>query len=206
MKVYYDKNRKDLDLNPGDMVLLSTKSHKLLAGYRKHRQRYVGPYVVRRKINDNAYQLSGLPPGVPKTQSVKFLALFRPSPVKFQTRPTPQGNVPDVVDGSAQYEVEKIVDDRVTRGSYRFAVKWAHMNITQWLPMECLTNCNDLLRDYYALSNRTVPQLVAEFIERVEKERQDRQSDDESIASSSDDDQRSLPDASSSSEEEDDDD
>ena len=65
MKMRYDKGRSILELQAGDLVLVSTKSHRLLEGHRKHRQRFVGPYVVHSKINDNAYKLSGLPPGMP---------------------------------------------------------------------------------------------------------------------------------------------
>ena len=175
MKARYDRNnRKALELQPGDLVLLSTKSHKLLAGSRKHRQRYVGPYIVQSKINDNAYRLTGLPPNVPLTQNVRFLVLFKPSPRKFSSRPTPDMNTPDVIDGEPEWEVENIEDERGTRGQHSFLVKWAHTPQRQWLPLRCLTNCGQLLRDFYDSKQLTIPERVQQFLD---ESAQDVQSD-----------------------------
>ena len=54
MKNHYDKNRKELSLEPGDLVLVSAKSHPQLRSYRKQSEKWYSPYVVKRKINDNA--------------------------------------------------------------------------------------------------------------------------------------------------------
>ena len=81
MKRRYDKGRKPLVANPGDLVLLSVRSlFLLLANARKLHLKYTGPYVVKRRIHPNAYELEGLPPAVPPTQNVSHLRLFFPSP------------------------------------------------------------------------------------------------------------------------------
>ena len=80
MKERYDQHRKVLDLVPGNLVLLSTKSHHLLEGFRKQQERFVGPYIVKKKVYPNAYRLMGLPAGVPTTQNVRFLIKFHCSP------------------------------------------------------------------------------------------------------------------------------
>ena len=183
MKLRYDRNRKALDLQPGDLVLLSTKSHKPLAGHRKHLPRQAGPYVVQAKINDNSYRLSGLPPGVPTSQNVRFLSLFRPSPRKFRTRPTPAANVPDMVDDEPEWEVESILDESESRRGFRFLVKWASWTGSpsqqQWLPMDCLTHCSRLLRDFYSRNNRELPAPVAQFVEDSERSQSGPPSDEE---------------------------
>ena len=168
----YDHNRKSLELQPGDLVLLSTRSHNALTGYRKHRQRYVGPYAVQSRINENAYRLAGLPPNVPTTQNVRFLVPFRPTPHKFRLRPTPPVNIPDYDDGEFLWEVERILDSRTTRGSFRFLVKWANTPQQQWLPLHCLTHCSDLLRAYFSDRNEQVPIEVQQFI--IDSERASR--------------------------------
>ena len=124
MKQRYDHGRRCLDLQPGDLVLLSTKSHAALGGTRKHREKYVGPYVVRLKIHSNAYQLAGLPPEVPKTQNVQFLKLFLPSPPRFTERPENAVALPLNVQGKLEWEVESIVDHRVLKSGMRYRVKW----------------------------------------------------------------------------------
>ena len=89
MKRRYDKGHKPLMANPGDLVLLSVRSHPAFGEARKLRLKYTGPYVVKRRIHPNAYELEGLPPAVPPTQNVSHLRLFFPSPPKFSTRPHP---------------------------------------------------------------------------------------------------------------------
>ena len=164
MKARYDQNRSSLDLQPEDLVLLSTKSHRSFDRNRKQSQRYVGPYVIQSKVNDNAYRLSGLPDGVPTTQNVKFLMLFKPSPHRFIARPTPPTNIPEVIDGYHEWEVESILRDRSTRRNHRFLVKWAHSPQKQWLPLRSLVRCRDLLREYYEKDCRPIPDTVEVFL------------------------------------------
>ena len=124
MKNRYDKNRKALRFEPGDLVLLSTKSHRLLEGHRKHRQTKVGPYVIDRKIHENAYRLLGLPTGVPPTQNVQYLSHYRPSPHRFRDRPEQDANEPAYRDGVPECEVEIILAVRGAPYQRSFLVKW----------------------------------------------------------------------------------
>ena len=55
MKLRHDRKRKPLMLEPGDLVLLSVKSHSAFEGRRKLGPRYAGPYVVDTKVHENAY-------------------------------------------------------------------------------------------------------------------------------------------------------
>ena len=73
MKRRYDSRRRDFQAEPGDLVLLSVKSHPSFGAVRKLRLRYTGPYVVKRRIHPNAYELEGLPSAVPPTQNVSYL-------------------------------------------------------------------------------------------------------------------------------------
>ena len=57
MKRRYDKGRKPFVAEPGDLVLLSVKSHPAFGASRKLRLRYTGPYVVKRKV-----PLASVPP------------------------------------------------------------------------------------------------------------------------------------------------
>ena len=179
MKERYDKNRQPLKFEIGDLVLLSTKSHQLLEGRRKQNQKFVGPYVIDDKINENAYKLSGLPPGVPTTQNGSYLKLFIPNPQKFRTRPTPPANVPSLINNELEWEVERILNDRGTRGNYSYLVKWAHTPQRQWLPLRCLTHCTELLRNYYSRNHTPIPEYVLAHIEQAEQEQSTTTSQEE---------------------------
>ena len=122
MKERYDINRKELELEPGDLVLLSTKSHHLLKGCRKQQERYVGPYVVQHKIHPNAYKLSGLPERVPPTQNVRFLLKYQRSPDRFRTRPEHNTSVPDLIDRQYEWEVERVEAHKDTQGRTKYLI------------------------------------------------------------------------------------
>ena len=70
----YDSKHKVFKAEPGDLVLLSVKSHPAFGEARKLRLRFTGPYEVKRRVHQNAYELDGLPPAVPRTQNVSFSA------------------------------------------------------------------------------------------------------------------------------------
>ena len=130
-------------------MLLSTKSHHLLEGFRKQQERFVGPYVVKEKVHPNAYRLAGLPAGVPTTQNVRFLIKFHRSPEQFSSRPDPDSSAPELIEGQYEWEVEGIVDHRDTRAGMMYLVKWKGFARKQWLGQENMENSKDLLREYH---------------------------------------------------------
>ena len=144
----YDKSHRPLLLEEGDLVLLSVKSYDPRAQTRKHRSRYTGPYVVDRKVHDNAYRLSGLPPDVPPTQNVQFLRLFVPTPAKFSTRPDAQFACPVARGDHLEWEVEKIEAHRTTQRGLQYLVSWKGTPDKSWLQPRQLKHCQRLLHDY----------------------------------------------------------
>ena len=144
----YDKKHAPLDLQEGDLVLLSAKSHISFQGVRKHKPRYSGPYVVKRKIHHNAYELSGLPSEVPSTQNVQFLRLFHPTPARFASRPTPEYAVPTSKGTHLEWEVEAIIGHRQRIGAIQYRIKWANDPEATWLWPKNLQGCQQLLRVY----------------------------------------------------------
>ena len=175
MKRRYDKGRRPMLLELGDMVLLSTQSHAVLTGIRKHKERYVGPYIVDHRVHDNAYSLRGLPPGVPTTQNVQYLRLFLPSPARFATRPHADYAKPHHIDGQTEWEVEKILDHKVYLHGHRYRVKWKDTPLEQWLSEWNLENCKRLLREYH--QQHQLP--MTPFLTNTEGESSDSTSDDQ---------------------------
>ena len=115
MKDQANKYRRYYFFKLGDQVLLSTKSHPSLLGNRKQQDLRIGPFVVKKRVNDNAYELEGLPPAVPTTQNITFLTPFHPNKIRFATRPPVEVATPEMVDGEVEWEVEAVTDFRQTK-------------------------------------------------------------------------------------------
>ena len=148
MKRRHGRERPTLYLEPGDLVLLSGKSYNTKTGYHKVAPKYSGPYPVVRKIQDNTYELSGLPPEVPSTQNVKFLKEFHPSPSQFPGRPTPDHAAPIRIGDHYEWEVAEIMGYRVGVGEISYRIKWVNYPRDSWLRLTQLQNCQQLLWEY----------------------------------------------------------
>ena len=148
MKARHDAKHKTLIFEPDDLALLSVRSHSAFEGYRKMGPRYTGPYVVTRKIHENTYELSGLPPEVPSSQNVRFLRHFYPTPRKFADRPDAQFAKPIRVDTHVEWEVEAITDHKSAGAGLRYKIKWVGERQQHWLRAKQLKNCQRLLREY----------------------------------------------------------
>ena len=113
MKRRYNRKHKPLLLEPGELVLLSTKAHEVFVGARKLRLRFSGLYVVTQKIHDNAYALEGLPSSVPTTQNVEYLRRFLPTPPRFSSRPQETQTVlPEWFRDHYEWEIKSIIGHR----------------------------------------------------------------------------------------------
>ena len=149
MKRRYDRKHVPLLLEPGDLVLLSTKSHASLQEVRKLQMRFTGPYVVLHKVHDNAYALDGLPPEVPATQNVSFLRRFYPSPEKFASRPQPgEATQPIAIQDHHEWAVAEIKDHTLSNGQYRYLIRWQDFDQETWVRPSQLRNCAQMLREY----------------------------------------------------------
>ena len=149
MKRRYDVGRRPFKGEPGDLVLLSIKSHPDFGEARKLRLRFTGPYVIVKKIHDNAFQLDGLPPSVPPTQNVEYLRLYYPSPERFKTRPNlPKAPGPIQYRDHHEWEVESITGDQIVNGQRRYWIKWRDHEKQSLLRLAQLRHCAELLREY----------------------------------------------------------
>ena len=145
----YDKGQRPLDLQPGDLVLLSVKSHNAFHHARKMALKYTGPYVVKARPHPNAYELEGLPTEVPAVQNMSFLRYFLPSPPRFASRPaSTQGELPVQVGDHLEWEVDAIMDHRERGNALQYLVKWTGHPQTSWLYPRQLRHCADMLNEY----------------------------------------------------------
>jgi hypothetical protein len=166
-KRHADKHRREVYYAVGDLVLLSVRDLKFtspedLRRSAKFAARFVGPFAVKRVINDNAYELD-LPPQlrVHPTQNVNKLRRWNASPDRFAGRPQPHARPPPTVTdaaGNEEYTVERILAQRRTGRGGRvpeYLVKWAGYpnEDSSWVSKARL-NCPDLLAEFHSINGR----------------------------------------------------
>ena len=99
------------------------------------------------------------------TQNASFLAPFRESPEKFQSRPRIEVAIPELRDGEWEWEVNRIADSRGDRrGNWKFLVFWVGHPTPQWIPMEELKHAKATIWDYYDQRRSEIPREVHRFL------------------------------------------
>lgn len=135
-------------MQPGDQVWLSTTNLKMLCPSRKLAPRFVGPFPVRRKINDVSFELT-LPESF-KIHPVFHVSLLKPVvPDPFPDhRPGPPA--PIIIDGDEEFEVEAVLDCRKRRGQTQYLIKWKGYGPEEnsWEPARNV-HATDLIRAFF---------------------------------------------------------
>ncbi|XP_073465040.1 uncharacterized protein [Aquarana catesbeiana] len=116
------KRRGESLLEPGDLVWLSTVNLKLTCPSKKLGPKFLGPFPVKRKINEVAFELE-LPDSL-RIHPVFHVSLLKPS----VSNPFPERNLnppdPVIVDGAEEFEIEAILDCRKRNNQAQFLIKW----------------------------------------------------------------------------------
>jgi Chromo (CHRromatin Organisation MOdifier) domain len=124
-----DRHRRLLHLGEGDQVLLATEGLQLRSGTHKLTARYIGPFRVLGKVNDNAVTLE-LPPllgALHPTFNISRLKLYRDGRALFPGRPQRLHQPPAVetdTNGVAEYEVESVVAQRGKGARRELLIRW----------------------------------------------------------------------------------
>lgn len=158
---YANQHRREIVFEIGDSVMLSTANLKNLDKVPKLSSKFIGPFRITKKISDVVYQLE-LPSdmNIHPTFHVSKLKKYNKNDASmFPTRasePVPRPGPERVIDGEAAYEVECIIDKRLTkRGRQKYPtpeylVKWKgySMHEASWRPESKLRFCKKLIQDY----------------------------------------------------------
>ena len=124
MKKYYDRKRSDArDYKPGDKVWLKGYNITTDRPSKKLDDKRYGPFEVLRKVGKAAYKLK-----LPRTwRSIwpvineMFLTPYTPPSHRSQEKsPRP---LPQIIDNYEEYEIEEIMDSKMSRGHIRYFVK-----------------------------------------------------------------------------------
>ena len=104
-----NRARRDLNFSVGDRVWLSTKNLPLRIGTRKLASIWAGPYLVTDIVGNVAYRLEL--PSDWQIHDVFHVSQLKPV-IGDVTRETEL-----LVDGTLEYEIEKILDMRTVRNT-----------------------------------------------------------------------------------------
>ena len=153
MKAYFDRYVRDApQYKEGDKVWLDTRHLRVVDIPRKLVNKYTGPYRIKRKISNLAYELD-LPLNLP-VHPVFHVSLLLPhheSPFPGRHLAEPG---PIEVEGDEEYEVEEILDSRLF-GRWKklqYLVRWKDWGPVHdsWEDAGNVTNSPQKVADYYA--------------------------------------------------------
>lgn len=161
-KKYADQHRRDVVLKVGDRVLLSTKQlkfHNPSTRTPKLSSPFIGPFAIKRKINDNAYELE-LPPQlhVHPVINITRMKLYRDGESDFPhrprsfTRPPPEALAEE--NGIPSYEVDRVLAKRGTGVRTRYLISWVGYPLWEstWELRSALKGAREALAEFERVS------------------------------------------------------
>jgi hypothetical protein len=143
-KYYADLRRREISLDVGQKVLLSTKNLQM-HGTPKLLPRYIGPFTISEQVSPVAFRL--ILPAHYKIHDVFHASLLKAYKDSGTVQPPP----PELIDGEEEYEVEDIIAHRDRRGNKtEYLVRWVGYGPghDSWEPREYLVNAQDKLQAY----------------------------------------------------------
>ena len=158
MKARYDSGHKPVHFKDGDSVMLRLHhGYKMLGqGNRKFSHQREGPFKIKRRIGELAYELD-LPPNY-TIHPVVSIAQLEPIPQEPDPFDRPQNHEPGPVaaedDEAPAYEIERLIGRQVKtkhgRPVVQYLVKWVGYSAAanQWYDLEDLGDALDLVKAY----------------------------------------------------------
>ena len=122
-KYYADKKRQPgPDFQVGDEVWLLSRNVSTARPSKKLDNKRLGPFAIDQKLSEHVYRLD-LPPtlGIHPVFHVSLLEPHVRNCFPNRDQPPPP---PVIVEGELEYEVNEILDSRVTRGKVYYLVDW----------------------------------------------------------------------------------
>ena len=142
---YYNRKHKSKTYKVGDLVLLSSKNIRLQRASKKLADKFLGPFKVLKVVGLNAYTLQ-LPKKYGRLHNTFHVSLLEP----YSLRKGSVVPAPIEIDGGEEWEVERILDTRMTAQGRRFLVRWVGFSEADdtWEPAEHLLHAGEMLGDF----------------------------------------------------------
>jgi len=134
----------------GDKVLISTKDFSMelrKRAMKKLTEKYIGPYVVKKIVSENAVELELLASlRIHPVVNVRRIVKYREQ-VEGQKKISPP---PIKVAGEKEYEVEEILDRQEKRRKTKYLVKWKGYMVEEntWEGLENLKNAERKIEEF----------------------------------------------------------
>ena len=132
----------------GTWVLLSTKNLTLARPHRKLAERFIGPFQITDLIGNQAYKLE-LPPQI-RVHPVFHVSLLEPYQAREGEDPS-EHDAPEVMpDGTVEYELEAIMDDRLRYRTQQYRCRWKSWGPEHdtWQTADDLEHSPEILQEY----------------------------------------------------------
>ena len=176
---YANTLRRDAKFEEGEKVLLLAAHIQLESQTarpsKKLQARYIGPYRIEKKISSVTYRLEL--PATLKIHPVFHVSLLKKyeEPTNIPYRKNPREPPPAVVvDDHEEFEVEKILDERVRRQKKEYLVHWKGYPEydSSWEPAMNLQNAKEAVREFHErkggrniIDKRTITKKFEESID-----------------------------------------
>jgi len=151
MKRQADRSRKEAEeYRVGDKVLISTKDFSMelmKRATKKLMEKFIGPYVVRKIVSENAVELELLVSlRIHLVVNVRRIVKYREWVEGQKKIPPP----PVEVAGEKEYEVEEILDRQERREKTKYLVKWKGYTAEEnmWEGLENLKNAGRKIEEF----------------------------------------------------------
>ena len=145
MKKYYDEHRLEGPrLERGDKVYLISRNLRTKRPSKKLDFRKIGPFKVEEKISTSNYRLS-LPASMKLRTHVFHISLLEPAPKSAKLATDVEAE-----DEEEEWDVEDILDSRITKGQLQYLVKWLDFGPedNSWEPATNL-HCPEKLKEFH---------------------------------------------------------
>ena len=151
MKRQADRSRKEAEeYRVGDKVLISTKDFSMelmKRATKKLMEKFIGPYVVRKIVSENAVELELLVSlKIHPVVNVRRIVKYREQVERQKKIPPP----PVKVAGEKEYKVKEILDRQERRGKMKYLVKWKGYTVEEntWEGLENLKNAMKKIEEF----------------------------------------------------------
>jgi len=147
---YYDAKHKPIQFQKGDRVWLRSVNIRTERQSRKLDWKRLGPFTVIERLGTQAYRLE-----LPKSMKIHpvfhviLLEQYKQSDIPGRTHEPPP---PVIIDGEVEYEVEDILDSKISRKRLLYLVKWKDYPDSEnsWEPTRNLQNTPQLVERFHA--------------------------------------------------------